>query len=72
MPEHRNGTPGRKPPAPSVKGRPVGSFSTMVEILKSRMARHIDDAELSRHAPKKKRRRIVGGGARSLRQSNFR
>jgi hypothetical protein len=59
MREHPNGTPGKKPPAASVKRRPVKSFSSMVEILKSRPARHGDDAELGRRTPKKKRR----GGA---------
>jgi hypothetical protein len=71
MPEHPNSTPGRKPRAPSVKRRPVGSFSTMVEILKGRLARHAEDAELSRRAPKKKRRRIVGRGAKFSRHNNF-
>jgi hypothetical protein len=51
---------GKKPPAPSVKRRSVRSFSSMVEILKSRM-RQQADAEQRRRAPKK--RRIAGAGA---------
>jgi hypothetical protein len=45
MPKQRNGPHG-KPPAPLVKRRPVGSFSLMVRILKSRKPRRIADAEL--------------------------
>jgi hypothetical protein len=56
MPEHPNGTPGKKPRAPSVKRRPVRSFSSMVEILKTRLAPHADDAKPPRRTPKKKRR----------------
>jgi hypothetical protein len=41
-----NGTPGKKPPVPSVKRRPVMSFSTMVEILKSRKLRRADEMKL--------------------------
>ena len=40
-----NGTPGKKPPAPSVK-RPARSFPTIVEILKDRMSRETDKAKL--------------------------
>ena len=36
MPKHPNGTPGKKPSAPSVKRTSVQSFSTMVETLKAR------------------------------------
>jgi hypothetical protein len=36
--EGPNGTPGKKPPAPSVKIRP-GDFHTLVEILKGRKPR---------------------------------
>jgi len=41
-----NGTPGKKPLAPSVKRRSAQSFSTMVEILKSRKPQQADDAEI--------------------------
>jgi hypothetical protein len=61
MPEHPNGTPGKKLPAPPVKKRLVRSFSSLVEILKSRPARHADDAELSPRTPKKKRREAHKG-----------
>src|SRR5260370_21513882 len=39
------GTPGKKPPAPSVKRRSAQSFSIMVEILESRKPQQADDAE---------------------------
>jgi len=48
MPKQLNGSPGKKPPASSVKRRPVKSFSTMVEILKSRKPRRADEAESGR------------------------
>jgi len=35
MPKQLNGMPGKKPAAPSVKRRPVKSFSTMLEIPKA-------------------------------------
>jgi hypothetical protein len=48
MPKHPNSKPGKKPPEPSVKRMPVESFSTMVEILKSRKPRRTDYAEAAR------------------------
>jgi hypothetical protein len=44
MRKQPNGTPGKKPPAPSVKVKP-GDFRTLVEILKGRKPRQADDAE---------------------------
>jgi len=41
------GTPGKKPPAPSIKVRP-GDFHTLVEMLKGRKPRRTDDAEPGR------------------------
>ena len=54
MPKQPNGTPGNEPPAPSVKRRSVGSFSTLVEVLKSRKPRRADEADARRSSPKEK------------------
>ena len=43
-----NGMPGKKPPAPSVKRRPVRPFSTLVEMLKRHKPRQADEAETDR------------------------
>jgi hypothetical protein len=46
MPKQKlNGTPGKKPRAPSVKRRCGTSFSTMVEILNGRKLRQADETE---------------------------
>jgi hypothetical protein len=50
MRKQPSGTPGKKPPAPSVTVRP-GDFRTLVEILKGWKPRRTDDAE-SGHRPK--------------------
>jgi hypothetical protein len=44
MSKQPNGTPGKTPPGPSVKVR-RGDYRTLVEILKGRKLRRIDDAE---------------------------
>jgi hypothetical protein len=45
MPKQQpNGTPGKKPPTPSVKVR-RGDFYALVEILKGQKPRQPDDAE---------------------------
>jgi len=43
MPKQPNGTPGKKPPVPSITRRPILSFSTMVEILKNRKPEQADE-----------------------------
>jgi hypothetical protein len=52
-----NDTPGKKPPAPSVKVRAPTAFDTLVEML-SRKSRVNDAAEPTRSTPRKKRRRV--------------
>jgi hypothetical protein len=47
MSKQPNGTPGKTPPGPSVKVR-RGDYRTLVEILKGRKLRRIDDAETGR------------------------
>jgi hypothetical protein len=53
-----NGTPDKKPPAPSLKVRRPTAFDTLVEMLdrKSRA----DDAEPAHSTPRKKKRRRAG------------
>ena len=48
-PQPSNGTPGKKPPAPSVKLRP-GDFRRLVEMLNGGMARRTDQADQRRRS----------------------
>jgi hypothetical protein len=57
MPKQPNGTPGKKPPAPSVKVRRPTAFDTLVEML-DRKSRADDVAEPTRSTPRKKRRQV--------------
>jgi hypothetical protein len=51
------GTPGKKPPAPSVMVIKPTAFDTLVEML-DRKSRADDAVELTRSTPRKKRRRV--------------
>jgi hypothetical protein len=59
LPKHKQpiGTPGKKPPAPSVKVRRRTAFDTLVEMM-SRKSRADDAGEPTRSSPRKKRRRV--------------
>jgi hypothetical protein len=58
MPKQQpNDTPGKKPPAPSVKVRRPTAFDTLVEML-NRKSRADNAAEPTRGTPRKKRRQV--------------
>jgi len=56
MPKRPIGTPGKKPPVPSVKVRRPTAFDTLVEMLERKS--RADDAAPTRSTPRKKRRRV--------------
>jgi hypothetical protein len=63
MPKQQpNGTPGKKPPAPSVKVRRPTAFDTLVEILNRRSRKTDDDAEPAYSTPRKMRRQVTSRG----------